>query len=77
MAQIPHVCFYIYALCHIHNNYGHVALCTEMIRDLQYIDTSDDLYQENCAHEKKVHGLQWAQSMVMVMMANKRMLLIL
>ena len=38
---------------------------------------SDNLYLESCAHEQKTHGLcmQWARSMGVAMMANKKLLL--
>ena len=34
----------------------------------------DNLYQASCVHEQKAHGLQWARSMGMVSMANKKTL---
>ena len=34
--------------------------------------TFDNLYQANCVHEQKTHGLQWTRSIGMAMMANQK-----
>ena len=44
---------------------------------MQYTSDSDDLYQANSAHEQKTHGLQWAWSMGVATMTNRKALFVM
>ena len=51
---------------HGHNNYGSRWSSIYMY----------NLYQASCAHEQKAHGLMWAQSISVAMVANKKTLFV-